>query len=261
MLLARAPWADAYSLDALRRRRRDLDALPNAPNTAGVYALPIRAALVILSLLFVSAGMSKMFGAGVWLRDFKLMSNFGLYHNVEGALLGIRLNPWAAPIKDLPVLHMPMQFGVLLFETTFLLAMFHRQLLRLYVGMALVFQAVNALLFVVTFAPLLIVYGLFVDWESIRRRVGPRARTPNLNLTTGALIGCTISIVLAATWNLGSFTRSIFSLGGAIDWRNIFWPILPIGVWMVVSAMWQILRALTKRTPDTPITPHVVASR
>lgn len=261
MLLARCPWGEAYSLDAARRRHLHPAAHLDSAELSARCALPVRATLVILSALFVSAGMSKVFGSGIWLRDFTVMSNFALYHNVEAALLGLRPNPWAPQINAYSFIHIPMQFGVLLFETTFFVAWFDRRLLRLYVGLALVFQAINGLLFVVTFAPLLIAYGPFIDWEAIRRRVAPRARVSDVNPTTGALVAWFAAILLAATWNLGALARSVFSLGGLVDWRGICWPILPAGVWLVVSAMWQIGRALTVRARSAPITSQVAASR
>ncbi|MBC8106956.1 MAG: hypothetical protein H7Z14_10230 [Anaerolineae bacterium] len=255
MLLAGAPWGDAYALDALRLRRAA------SPGTAARYALPLRATLVILSALFCIAGLNKMIGSGIWLRDFTVMANFGLYHNVDGALLGLRLNPWAAWVKELPILHVPIQLSILLFETTFFLALFERRLLRLYIGLALVFQAVNGLLFVLTFTPLLIAYASFLDWESVRRGVMPRASLKVRSATMLTLLAWTIAVALAATWNLGTFTRSILSLGSVIDWRSIFWPILPLGLWLVSSAIWQIGRAISMRMCRSQITEPAAASR
>lgn len=240
MLLAGCPWGDAYSLDAARRPGQHND----GNGDSGHYVIPGRAALALLVTLFVSAGISKVAGDGVWLRHPKLMAHFMLYHNIESVLMGLPPNPHAPLIAQTPAIHVPIHFSVLLFEVSFLLALFSPRLRQFYLAGALLFQTINSLWFVVTFTPLIITYCLFVDWESLKRRFLPERQARSLSIFRSRfapIAVCLLAAGVAITWDMGRFTRSIFSAGGMIDWRSIFWPILPLALWLVARTSWQLL--------------------
>ena len=101
------------------------------------------------------------------------------------------------------------------------------------------FHSFNALFLAVTFTPILIVYALFVDWEGLWRKVRPdrpvasgAGGPPSAVLPAGAVL---LAVVVSLTWRAG--TDRLFDLGGLLDWRSIWFAVLPVAlVWAVTSA-------------------------
>ena len=111
-----------------------------------------------------------------------------------------------------------------------------------YLSAALVFHALNALLLVVTFTPILIVYAMFVDWQAGIERFGASTRwiaplvrrVPSWLLAGGVLVVATLA---AWSWDLTPTLRGAIQLGGRLDWRTIWYPVLPLALawWLRAS--------------------------
>jgi len=248
-------WGDCYSIDASRSRSRsrshrarrgDLAVDPGAND--GIYALPSRAVLVLLAAQFVSSALCKVLGEGTWLHETGIMGFLAAEKNIEAAIYGLPLNPLGPHIAQTPWAYHALQYGTLLFEGTFFLALVNARLRRLYLCAALVFHSVNALWFMVTFTPILIVYGMYVDWE--RLRMVMRVRLPVGAWTTNGMIviamGC--ALLCGSFWNTGFGLRRAMSLGGLIDYRTIWWPILPVAIGGFVCAAVGNIIALAPRS-------------
>ncbi|PYK04891.1 MAG: hypothetical protein DME66_08415, partial [Verrucomicrobia bacterium] len=112
-----------------------------------------------------------------------------------------------------------------------------------YLAAALIFHALNALLLIVTFTPILIVYALFVDWQKAVARVVPRMRwlgdfleaVPAGVLTAGVL---GLAALAGWWWNLTPTLRTTLQLGGWLDSRTIWLPVLPLAlVWWLRASL------------------------
>ena len=190
MLLA-GRWGEAYSLDALLRARAGRPTTSPA-DTGWSHFLSARATLVILSAMFFSAMLLKIAFGGVWLAHPDLLANAMLHKNIEAAIIELPLNPLAPLIARQPALYVALQLSVLLFEGLFFLVLVDRDLRRLWLGLALVFHTINANWLIVTFTPILVVYGLFIDWQGVRQRLWPWPIRIADRLPTKLLIAATL---------------------------------------------------------------------
>lgn len=236
-------WGDTYSLDALLRRRSGRGAVePSDPS--GRYVLPVRAVLVVLVFLFTTGAVLKLSFGGTWLYQPDLTSNLMLEKNMVNSVFGLWMNPLAPAISENATVASLLQHSIILFEGTVFLALFDAGLRRFVLAMAVVFHGVNALWLGVSFTAVLIVYALFVDWQSIRDRVWPRRmtaldRVPGRVLVLGAIAGAATA---AALWNAGPGLRNVANLGGLLDWRTVFFVVLPIALVVAALAARDLLR-------------------
>lgn len=240
MLVAKG-WGDTYSVDQERQRQRNgrVD-----PSSAGAkYSLPINALFLMLSILFLSSFIFKVLGS--WLDYPKLISNLVLERNIRAAIYQLPLNGLAPFISTTPVAYHSLRIMTLAFEGSFIVATFCKRLRHVYCPLALIFHAFNAIWLNVTFTPILILYGLFVDWRSmyrglLRRPVQAHSapfqfRKVSLKALIYAPIGC--AICFSVLWNTQIvLLRPWFNLGGLINWHTIWYPVLPLStVWLLMG--------------------------
>jgi len=245
-------WGDTYSLDARARRRRGA-ARVDPDDDGWSHFLAARAILVVLAVLFTSAALTKVLDGGTWIGERDLLPNLMLERNVELARLGLPSNPVAPWLSHHLVAGYALQLSVLLFEGTFLLALTSREVRNLYVATALVFHAVNEFGLAVSFTPVLIAYGLFVDWQALAHRVPVRVRVPE-DVGDGVLAAGAVALAaaLALTWRAGA--HALFDLGGLLTWRSMWIPVLPLAMWWFVRSAFAVARSglawtARRRTP------------
>jgi hypothetical protein len=233
-------WGDTWSLDALLARRAGL--APTSPSDdSWRLALPMRGVLLILVLLFFSAALAKNV-RGDWLTAPDLVTNLLSDKNIEAVLAGLRPCALWPFVVASPLMSASFRVGLLLFEGLFVLVLLGGQVRAAYLAAALIFHALCALLLVVTFTPILIVYALFVDWQKVVARVAPHMRwlvdfleaVPSRVLTTGVFA---LAALAGWFWNLTPTLRTTLQLGGWLDWRTIWLPVLPLAVvwWLRAS--------------------------
>ena len=229
-------WGKTYSLDSMLRRRNGFQVDPHASNWE--YFLPARALLIVFSALFFGSMVFKVAFGGGWLRHSDMMSNFFLNRNIEAAIYDLPLN-WLAPfISQTPLIYLAAHVTTLIFEAFFFLSVINRRVRDLFVSVALVFHAVNALWLVVTVTPILIGYCIFIDWQAIKDFFFPSGKqkfcadTISPKLLT--LLAFFLATILGLLWHSNLGLRALFNLNGLINWRTIWYPILPISLgWFV----------------------------
>jgi hypothetical protein len=148
------------------------------------------------------------------------------------------------------------RYQTLLFEGLFFLALLGPRLRDFMVALALTFHAVNALWIVVTFTPVMVVYGMFIDWHQLWQRIGWRWLPPQMYRLTqyidqipesGLVAGLFgVAILTGFSWNTDLGLRPVFNWGGLLDWRTIWWPVLPIAlIWLGCATIRLISVLLT----------------
>lgn len=230
-------WAHTYSIDSLLRKRRGEPVVDTHADN-WIYFLPARALLIVFSVLYFGSAVLKVAFGGAWLTHFDMMAYFFLNRNVEAAVYDLPLNKLAPFIAQTPLIYLSVHITTLVFETFFCISLINRQLRYLIIATALLFHAVNALWLVVTVTPILIGYGIFINWQAIADFFFPTLKQKPLTigispklLVTIALFSATITGLL---WHNSREFRALFNLYGLIDWRTIWYPILPISlVWLV----------------------------
>jgi hypothetical protein len=231
-------WGDTYSLDALLQRRKHRITVARSDDS-WQYFLSARASLVVLAVLFFTSLVYKLIG-GTWIGYPDLMSNHVLKMNIRSAIYGLPLDPLAPTIAQTPLLHNSLRFFTLLFEGLFPLVLINRKLRNFFVALALVFHSANAIWFVVTFTPILIVYALYVDWQALRERWLPKQFVSFDAISSRSLTIASISLAVAVgiLWNAGEGLRSLLDLYGWLDWRTIWYPILPLSLfWFGIASV------------------------
>jgi hypothetical protein len=245
-------WHDTYSLDAWLRRRAG-HASVSPTDDSGSHFVAARAVLVVLAVLFCTSPLFKGLGAGTWLERPDLLANLMLEKSAAATVAGLPPNPIGPLLADHPRLGTALQLQVLAFEALFFLALFGRRLRSLFVALALLFHAANALWLVVTFTPILIVYGLFVDWQAALRRIAPPPRPAPEWASASLVVGVSVALALGAgaSWHAWGGLRGALQLGGWLDWRTIWIPVLPLAAaWAGSSAVALATAARTRsRSP------------
>lgn len=226
-------WGGTWSLDALLARRAGRVAMPPSDDSWR-HALPMRGVLLILVLLFLSATFAKLV-LGVWLTAPDVVTDLLLGKHVEAARQGLPPHAILPFVAAHPLLSESLRCGMLLFEGLFPLVLLGGRVRAAYLAAALVFHALNALLLVVTFTPILIVYGLFIDWQAGIERFAVQTRwitrlvehVPSWLLIDGVLALATLA---AWSWDATPTLRTAIQLGGRLDWRTIWYPVLPLAL-------------------------------
>jgi len=237
-------WGYTYSIDSMLRKSKG-EPLVDPHTSNWKYFLPARALLILFSGLFFGSAIYKVAFGGAWLSHSDMMSNFFLNRNIEAAIYDLPLN-WLAPsISQIPLIYLSAHANVLFFEFCFFLSIVNTKIRDIFVSMALIFHAVNALWLVVTVTPILVGYFIFIDWQAIKDFFFPSPQQDSLAhesrfkslppefLTFLALF---LATVLGFLWHSDLGVRSWFNLNGLIDWRTIWYPILPLAFgWFITT--------------------------
>jgi uncharacterized membrane protein YphA (DoxX/SURF4 family) len=180
IVLALAPAADAWSLDATRaRRHRDTDA--TAPSES--YGWPLRLMAALTCLTYVLAGIAKLRLGGMAWAEGEFLRDQVAVDNLRKVLLGSEPSPLAAPILEHPWLFEVMAIATLAVELGAPLALLGGRVALVWSLMAWGFHVgVLALMAIVFPYPLLgFAYAPFfevdrlINW--IARKVQARARS------------------------------------------------------------------------------------
>ncbi len=275
MLLA-GDWGACHSLDALRRRAAGRP-VPHPRDGGGAWFVPARAVLVVVAGLFLWAGVAKL-AVGSWWADRDVLSYIALKTNVKAALHGMPLDPFAPAFARHRWLHESARFLIVAFEVGFAVALLGGLWRRLAVGAALVFHAFNALVLLVTFTPMLIVYPLFMDlqaaadWAWSRLPAAARGGLRTARKWSSCrpawqydAAGAAVAAGFAGAWTLGPWLPWAFRLGGWLDWRTIWIPVLPAAAAWVAAGVHDAIRrrrrgAVAGIVPP-PVESEVVESR
>jgi hypothetical protein len=170
---------DAFSIDALLAARRGKP----APRKSGEYTWPIKMAWILLSLVFFSAGLTKLKRSGLEWITSDHMAIILLSHNYALRNPPTRLGLWIA--KRAWRCHVLAALS-LLTEVGFPLALTHRYLRAWFVISGLMMQAGIALTLGIWFSTFLCMYLFFVPWDRVASVAGSmvaRFAPPGLRLS------------------------------------------------------------------------------
>jgi hypothetical protein len=218
-------WGALYSVDAARR-----DTAPQPENSSPVYVWPAKGMLIIISLLFFTAGLYKVLRPGGWLDDPFFLQRF-LQIKAVGSYLsnGSDISPLALFMSQHPLLTIPAQYGVLFFELSFPLVLFSGFVYNIYLRALPIFHLLNALLLGIPFLLVLPAYALLVDWQHVADELSlPVRRFQMIPVAPGIVLAGTALIAL--TWNVLPAARFIFGFGGLFDNNQTLWIALTIFV-------------------------------
>jgi hypothetical protein len=163
VLLAASPCGDALSVDAWLRARRGARA---APGEAVAYGLPVRAAWVLIGLIFLFPGLWKWSVGLDWALGGTLRNHlYWKWAQYGGWRPWLRVDEWPGALEAGGV-------AVMLFEPLVLVGVLVPRLRPWTVGAALLFHAATAFVFRIHFSSLWLCYAVFVPWSRVFARAG-----------------------------------------------------------------------------------------
>jgi len=246
-------WGDTYSLDAhLAYRKKGAGIEPS--NNSGSFFLPVRCLFFVLGVLFLGSAILKMTFGGTWLSNPRFMANLVLKMNIESNLYGLMMIPFAPDISVNPLIYKTFQGGTLIFEATFICALFSRKLRNIYICWALIFHSVCALWLTVTFTTIIVIYLAYVDWHALLIRLKLKRITLFDSVSRQVLISITIclAVLVGALWNLNDGMRSLVTMGGLVNIRTIWYPILSIALVCLLKALKSFVSSTGSRGTLSP---------
>ncbi len=175
LILALSRCGDAFSLDALLRRRRRAPAeAPLLPLSSGEYRWPIRTVWLVIALVFLNSAVAKLRKSGL---EWALSENL--------AVLMVRLNyfnkpttDWGIRLANIPAFGHAMGVAAITVELFFPLVLFSRIARWILVPAAFLMQVGNKLLLGVDFTVFMFAYVFFVDYGCLLARLGVARASP-----------------------------------------------------------------------------------
>jgi Vitamin K-dependent gamma-carboxylase len=162
-ILAFAPVGRVLSVDALLRRRRSPTAAPSILSQEHELAgWAIHLIQWLLVLIYLSAVLSKLvfIGGLDWLNGYTLQ-----YYLIQDTLRkGTLLGGWFSQYHYLVMLS---QYTVVIFQTTFALAVIFPRLRWIYVPLGLTFHAGNWILLNAPFPEWIALYAVLIPWQRV----------------------------------------------------------------------------------------------
>lgn len=233
-----SPWGDLYSVDANRQKE-----VPAPSDGAWPYMWPIRVLLVVVALLYFTAGYYKAISPVGWVANSDFLERFLQIKSVESFFNnGTSVLPISFMLGQSGPLTVLGQYGVLIYELTFPVVIVSLFLRGLYFRMAYVFHLANALLVGIPFIIIAPAYILLIDWQRLVD-LSPFTLERFRRLPLKAWQALLIALAVGVLWNTTPIPRAIFGLGGLLDGNRAFWiALLPFVVWEAVMTFRLYLR-------------------
>jgi len=167
-ILALSRCGDALSVDRLLGRLLRRRPMP-VPTPSGEYTWPIRMVWLVLSLLFLGAGVSKLRSGGLeWIFSDNLAIFFVQHHYHYGN--AVPLTAWGLALAQHPWLCRVLAAATIAGELGYPLALVSRRARLLVVPGALLMQMAIRVLLGPTFVELMVCNVFWVPWDHLRGR-------------------------------------------------------------------------------------------
>ncbi len=220
-----SPWGDTYSIDAILKERKGLP-IPKPQDSSWRFFWHCRGLLIILALLFFSSGFHKILKKD-WLVYPHFVGHLLVGKTVNSYLTnGFPINPISIFIGHHRSIHIPMQYGALVFETAAILIIFIPLVKSIFFRTVPLFHCFNAFFLGIPGPTFLPIYFAFPDWQYLYERFYPKWLKLNwLNkFSSSSLIVSSLLIAtfVGVTWNILPITRNVFSWFQLINFHTIW---------------------------------------
>ncbi|HEX5966192.1 MAG TPA: HTTM domain-containing protein [Pyrinomonadaceae bacterium] len=171
-VLAFTPCGDNFSLDHwLRRTEKE--------RPLWAYAYPILLMQLLMAWVYFSSALIKLRVAGMKYLSVDNLPALAIFHSLDNLHdTHFKLAFWLPQIRS----YLPYAVGlVLLWELLFPLAVFSRRARWWILGLGVVFHLSTLFVMNIFFPHQLLLYLLFVDWDTVAQRFSVPCRTVSLN--------------------------------------------------------------------------------
>jgi len=205
LILSRS--GDGYSIDSIFSAVRRADKGDTRPlGDSYVYAMPLKFIWISFGLVYFFPGFWKIWNVGI---DWPFSSNLRqiLYFR------WVELD-WVPPFRGdkIPGFLQTGGAATIVFELSFILAIFNKHLRRLFALSGPIFHFSTNFMMQILFLPLLVCYPAFIEWDRMMRRFGTWRFPKVLHvLYDGNCTLCRRSIAIVRTLDL--FDRTIYING------------------------------------------------
>jgi uncharacterized membrane protein YphA (DoxX/SURF4 family) len=162
IVMAFSNWGAVYSIDSLRNKSKQ---------ESEVYGWPLVLLALMIGFMMFTAGFPKILGG--WLY-WDTQATFG--HFFKQYFLNGRqdlLANYALQIENRFAWEL-LDYGTIIFETGFLLAILTPRTTRLFVCFAVIFHFSIMMMLNIAFLPNFLAYAAFLDWSLIHRKIQQR---------------------------------------------------------------------------------------
>lgn len=174
ILLATSRCGDVLSLDAWISGRR------TAPVRDVRYGVPLRFAWLLLGIVYFFPGVWKLWTGGLdWMFSDHLKHQIWhqwTTHETWRPVIDPTGSDWLLDLGGL---------GVVVFEMSFILLVFHRRTRLVAFALGLGFHLANQLTLNIGFISLQLIYVCLIDWQRVLGRLGVRSRRLGVGRTDG----------------------------------------------------------------------------
>lgn len=242
-----SPWGVLYSVDANRQTE-----IPAPSDGHWQYMWAIRILLIIISILYFTAGVFKAAHPSGWLADPGFLERFLQIKSVESFLNnGTSVSPFSFMLGQSGFLTTLGQYGILFYEISFpivIISLFWR---GIYFRMAYVFHLLNTILFGIPFIIIAPAYILLIDWQRLVD-FSPFSLERFRRLPIKAWQVVLFAVAVGLLWNTTPIPRAIFGLGGLLDGNRAFWVVLlPFVAWEAFMTLRLMVRRRQQRVATT----------
>jgi predicted DCC family thiol-disulfide oxidoreductase YuxK len=240
LILALARCGDAWSIDSLVRAYRGRQPRDRTATRSGEYTWPIRMVWLLMAMIFLAAGVTKLRWSGLgWITSDNLQNTILQHHYGSLSEPATSLGLWVAQHK---YLCRAIAGATVLMEIAFPLVLFSRFARWTLVPGMFAAQVFIYLMIGVAFTQFMFAYLFFVPWERVGRAIrrAVESRGAYAMLYDG---GC-------------GMCRSIASVAARLDVLRRIEPIDALNEWPVIEKRFS---ALSQQTCLTDM--HVVGPR
>jgi hypothetical protein len=233
-------WGSTYSVDALLRRKQGTAV--SHTDSSWHYGWPIRVLLLLLCLLYFTAGYLKLMGS--WSQVPEVVANLVTSVTLGDVMAGREPNALALLIAQTPALHQLLRVMAITFELVFPLALLNQRWRAFFIASALVFHAFNSMFINVDFPAQLSIYLLFIDWQALANWIKPVPVLEGLPKPALVGFGLLLPLVGAYLW----FQTPLFAnLLRAIPVEYLMYGSGLIGlIWLIKVVVGSLIDAPSK---------------
>ena len=184
LVMAFSGWGGVYSIDAIRADK--------SISHAQSWTLTLLA--LILGFMMFTAGLPKILGGWLDIHSHAAQGHFFKQYFVRGRqdllasqALNINATIWEC-----------MDYLTVLFETSFLLAIFHTRSTRIYICFAVLFHFSLMMILNISFLPNFVAYAAFLNWDHIDRFIKSRFSYSKKKRFTPFVFGAVLSALFTA---------------------------------------------------------------
>ncbi|TVQ64671.1 MAG: hypothetical protein EA360_11740 [Balneolaceae bacterium] len=236
LVMAFSNWGAAWSVDSIRK-----------PSAAEVQSWPLALMALLIGFMMFTAGFPKLLGG--WLDPTTQAAQSHVLNQFYGRERQDLLAAFAAGFHS-PLLWELLDWGTVLFELLFLVAVFRAAWFRFFLMLAVLFHTGTMLTMNIAFLPNFLAYSLFLNWSSLHGQIVKREPqdTGMAGNKTGRNRIVLYALLLVMLFVLLRWTGSQFGTGSDLQFHEVV-LVTASAFYVLITSAASVTRYLINRLP------------